>query len=237
MNERVENWKLVGTNIRRARILQGCTQGELALRAGVTPSTVFNAERGRPLIRRSLERICQGLDCSVEHILSRERTHLTPDVDLLVHRSEKAVWTTLSDHRPKVPEDDHARIQNPQERARLGRLRLVPGFVCAATFIMPDGPGPIMLEIYGRFEGSLNPTIYRDCILMCAGGEARVAIADRSVVLGAGDVVGYRSADLQWIEALGDDLPARLTWVGAVRLGKLPTDFGPGVRVRGRREE
>lgn len=229
------DWALIGINVRRARILRGFTQADLAERARVGISTVYHAEQGRPLSRRSFEAICEGLGSLPDHIRARGRRHLTDDLTLLVHRQAEGVWTSQRDLRIKTPDDNLARIQNPEERIRLGRLGLVPQFLCAATFIMPEGPGPLFLELYGRNEGAINQTIYRDCLLMCQEGGLRARVGDEETTLGPGDLLGYRSRDLRWMEPVGDRLPARLLWIGAVRLGKLPSSFGPGVRVRSRR--
>ena len=219
---RIENWDLVGGNIRQTRALRGLTQRQLAERAGVTLSTVYHAESGRPLMRRTLERICGGLDCPLNVLFEPQKRLLADGVEILVHRSEEALWVAAGERRSKVPEDDVSRIQSPEERLRLGRLGLVPLFLCYLRFIMPEGPGPVHLELYGRFEEALNQTLYRDSVLMCVEGVAHVHVAGRTVALKSGDALGYQSGDLRWMEPKGTALPTRLTWVGAVRHGRLP---------------
>ena len=227
-------WSIVGENIRRARFLQNLTQGQLAKRAGLAVATVHHAEEGRPLVRRTLEKICGSLDCSVDHITSRQRTHLTDDADLLIHRVEDGVWNAIGDRRTKVPDDDLERIQAPEERARLGKLGLVPLFNCAFTFILPEGPGTIRFELYGTHEDAINAMIYHDCVLLCDDGEAEITVRGNATLLRKGDAAGFRSADLERMVAKPESF-ARLTWIGANRVGRLPKE-DEHERIRTRRE-
>lgn len=215
------DWSVVGENIRRARFLQNLTQGELAALSELAVATIHHAEEGRPLVPRTLEKICASLNCGIDHIISRQRTHLTDAVDLLVHRAEEGVWNALGDRRAKIPDDNLERIQSPEERTRLGSLGLVTMFTYALTFILPEGPGTLHLELYGANEGTINEKIYRECVLLCEGGEAELTVVGRSVRLREGDAAAFRTAELVRLSA-SPERPARLTWIGSGRLGKLP---------------
>lgn len=229
------DWKLIGNNIRHVRTASGFTQKDLAQRAGVTLSTIYHAECGRPLMRQTLEKICQGCDTSLEGLLNIQRDRLSEDVRLLVDPCLKTPWNVLVELRSKVPKDDTERIQSPEERMRLGRLGFVACFVRSTTFIMPEGPGLLQLELYGSMDGSLNESLYRDCLLSCTSGTVRLEVAGQSGTLTAGGIAGFRSADLQRLDPVGDEMPVRLTWIGAVRIGKVAQAAGAKTRVRPRR--
>lgn len=229
------DWKLIGENIRHVRTSSGFTQRELARRAGVTLSTIYHAECGRPLMRQTLEKICHGCDTSIEGILKIQRERLTDNIALLIDPLVETPWNVLVELRSKVPSDDRERIQSPEERMRLGKLGFVACFVRSTSFVMPEGPGLLQLELYGSMEGSLNESLYRHCLLSCTSGTVRLEVGGESGTLTAGGIAGFRSADLQRLDPVGDELPVRLTWIGAVRIGKVPHASAGKTRVRPRR--
>ena len=231
------DWSLIGRNVRQARIIRGHSQEDLAQGSGVSVKTVYQVERGVPISQRSLSKLCAFVDLSLDSVRVRNTRVLSEDVDGLVYRRSAAFWMAGVEKRAKVPEDSLQRVQRPEERLRLGRLGLVPMFVSSTTFIMPEGPGVVMIELYGRFEEAFNAIIYRDCLLACVQGRARARIGETTMELDEGDIVGYRSKNMRWMEpAEGSALPVRLTWTGAVRIGTPPGEVKPGARVRRRRK-
>lgn len=230
------DWNLIGYNVRQGRIMRGYSQEEFATNAGVALSTVYHAEKGMPISRRSLSKICAALDESFDSIRTRKRRLLTNDIDYLLYQGGSSPWTGDLDSRKNVPDDNFQRVQDPQERMRLGRLGLVKVFLSTTNFVMPQGPGLTFIELFDRIDEPINSVIYRDCLITCTAGAARLSINGKVVELGVGDYIGYRSKELDWIEPItpngSEDLPACLTWIGAVRVGRLPEDISASDRVR-----
>jgi len=234
------DWARIGRNIRQARIIRGHSQEEFAAMAKLSITTLFHIEKGRPISRTSLIKVSAALQESLDSLKLRNRVALADEADCRIFRRSQGLWTVELETRAKVPEDDLRRIQDPSERLRLGRLGLVIGFFCTTNFIMPDGPGVVFIELYRRLQDQFNAIIYRDCLLTCTRGRARVGIGDTVVEMDEGDVVGYHSKDLTWMEPaepVGQDgLPTILTWTGAVRLGGRPIADTSNKRVRRRKK-
>lgn len=219
------DWEAIGKGIHRLRILRGESQEKLARLAGIGVSTIYHAEQGQPIRRASLLRICEAFDVPIEELL-RPKQSLSREKGFLVHRHPESIWIVAVDLRKSIPSDDFARIQNAEERLRLGRLELVAAFCTTSSFIMPNGPGLTFIELFHRFEGGINEGIYREGILRCDAGSVRLGLAGQIVELGAGDMVGYYSEDLKWAEPATPvgptGFPVLLTWTGAVRYGNAP---------------
>ena len=199
------------------------SQIELAERAGVSLSTVYHIESGRSTRASSIRKVCEiGLDTAPEDLVqTREKQASDP---YLLYQASSAIWREEQDRRRAIPDDSFTLIQDPAERRRLGRLGLVGSFMNNPNIVMPDGPGTVFLEIYGRREGAVNAGVYRDSKLYCQSGGVRCAVGEHRVELRAGDMIGYTTADLRWIEPLElpvpNEEPSRLLWMGAVRIGK-----------------
>ena len=229
-------WPVVSQNVRRMRIVQGLSQEELARRSGLAVSTVYHLERGAQVSRRTLLKVCAGLQETFDSLRTRNQSVLTDRRDLVLFRREEAIWVAFGERRPKVTEDDVLRIQEPEERLRLGRLGFVSAFGYLTNFIMPEGPGQVSFELYDRFTEAFNAPIYRDCLINGLEGRARLMFGETIVEIGPRDVVGFRSKDLVWMEPVeGEELPVRLMWTGAVRLGSPVREVGKAERVKRRK--
>lgn len=235
------DWAQVGRNVRQARIIRGHSQEDFARKAGLSVSTLYHVEQGLAINYRSFLKICSAFETSVDSMTRRTQNILTESDDFLALRREDRLWTVEVESRSRVPEDDLSRIQQPEERLRLGRLGLVNVFFCTTNFIMPEGPGLVYLELYRRFTDPFNSIIYRDCLLTSIQGTARLMIGETVTEVRQGDVIGYRSKDLVWMEPLEsvgkDDLPVILTWTGAVRVGSPPMEDYTNKRVRKRKRQ
>lgn len=232
----ITDWDLAARQVRGLRMIQGYSQDDLAQRSGLAPKTVYRLERGMPTSRRSLVKICEALEVFPEQLCAVPLQSQVTKPVYGVHRREENVWIILGpDLRVKVPQDNFERTQRREERLRLGRQGLVAAFAATMSFMMPDGPGILTIEMYRRVEGPLNSTLYRECVLSCTRGRVRVGVGDDVIELDEGEALGYRSTDLRWMEPLApveDGLPTMLTWTGAVRVGNLPGDFRKGERVK-----
>lgn len=221
-------------------MLLGHSQEDLARKSGLAPKTIYRLERGLSVSRRSLLKACDALDVVPAQLQVPYPPTAAP-CGYSVHRNGSHVWFTFGmDKRGKTTVDDFERIQTPEERLRLGRLGLVTAFGSALEFIMPEGPGILVMEVYGRIEGNVNGTLYRECVYACGQGRLRIGVLDEVVELGKGDALGCRSADVRWIEPAApighQGSPTMLTWTGAVRVGNAPREVGPGERVKRRRK-
>lgn len=214
---------LLGDRVRTFREMLGLTQAELAEVAGIAVRTIRNVEAGRSIRRSTITKICEGLDvppASLEESVDAAVGSTYP----LLYRSSKAEWHAWIDSRKAVPQDNRQRLQDPGERRRLGKLGLVTLFFNNPYLIMPDGPGTIFIEVFGHYEGAINEIYYRDCKIYCQRGTVRCQILESIVELGPGDVAGFRSADLRWLEPAHElrdsELPPLLLWIGAVPVSK-----------------
>ena len=229
-------------NVRRLRMMQGKGQEDLARLSGVSPKTIYRLESGVPTSRRSLLKVCAALEVSLAMLHETPAPPVAGDGDYDVHRGSAAVWYAMGpDRRTQIPRDDFERIQDPEERRRQGWLGIMSNFASTLGFVMPEGPGRVMIELYARWEGTINDTVYRECLLVVERGTVRVGVLDDVVELSDGDVLGYRSKDLRWLEPtlpVGSvELPAILTWTGAVRLGSVVQEKAKRRRAERRADE
>lgn len=227
--------------IQRGRLMQRLTQSELARRAGVTVTTIYRAEKGLPVRESSFRKVCEALNIKFDEFLKMKPVFDASREPYIHHRGTESYWYAPVDHRRMVPEDDQALVQDPRERLRLGRVGLVPAFVCYPGFVMPEGPGATLVELYGRYEHAFNPFTYRDGVLYGQRGTSRLGIRDDVLELAEGDMIGYASADLRWIEPaqpLGPEgQPSLAFWFGAVRLGRIVAPPGKRTIIRTARPE
>jgi len=223
------DWQAIGEGIRRLRSLRGESQERLARLAGVGVSTVYHAERGKPIRQGSLLKICAVFDVPFEELLRPKQVALSPDVGVVVHRNAANIWIVAVDLRKNVPADDFTRIQNAEERLRLGRLGMVAAFCTTPSFIMPNGPGLTFVELFHRFEGGVNEGLYRECTIRCDQGGLRLCITGKVIELEVGDLVAYFAKDMEWAEPITPTgptgLPVLFTWSGAVRIGSPPPKY------------
>lgn len=221
--------------IQDIRLIQRMTQTELAQRAGVAVTTVYRAEQGLPVRQSSLQKIAAAVDVKFDQFLRSGPLLHREDLSYVHHRAEEAVWYAPVDHRRILPEDNDRLVQSPAERKRLGILGLTPIFVCYPNLLMPEGPGATLIELYGRYNRPFNPTIYRECLVYGQRGRARLQVLDDVVELAEGDIAGFVSKNLRWIEPAEpspSDDPPLVLWVGAVRLGKVAVPTGKRTIVR-----
>jgi len=228
---------LIAFNVRCLRMAHAQTQAELATVAGVDKATVHRLECGHRVHRRSLEKICGGLGESVDFVNSVLPYGLPEDRrKLFIHRQAENNWFASGDRRTRIPADSQARVQQPEERLRLGRQGLVRSFQ-AYMVVMPNSPGTSQFEIFERSWVSPNPT-YEDAILLILRGEVIFRAADQVVLLGLGDSIGYSTdeeATVEPVHAIGpSDLPPLLLAITANRRGHVPIEFKDRKRMRTR---
>lgn len=228
----------LGKRIRSFRLLLGLTQEEVAERAGVSIKTLFQVEAGKSSRRSTVLKVCRGLGTDLEEFLVPYPELKSGEDDIVVHRGAESAWHAPIDLRKNIPEDNFTLIQNPLERRRLGRLGLTPLFVYHPNIMMAEGPGTTFIELYGRYEGSMNMHIYREALIHCQRGGVRVGIKDRFIDLVAGDTVGFTNEHLRslqsTVDAASEEAPTQLIWIGGVRVGKvvLPESASNGLPVR-----
>lgn len=226
--------KLVGENVRITRMMLHVSQEELALLSGLGLRTVRRIENGIPTSRSTLNKVCKGLDVTLHQLTVSPTNVVGSQMEYGVHRRAENVWyypNTVA--RPKIPSDEAERIQNPDERIRLGKLGLVPMFACSSSFIMPEGPGVLQMELFGRLEEVFNAEVYRMAVVYCLRGHLEVSLRQGDIALGEGDILGYETNDMRWMQpAAGQELPVAILWIGAIRVGSIPQTAGQRVKRR-----
>jgi transcriptional regulator with XRE-family HTH domain len=225
-NEQLLDRQMIGENIRFMRHVKGLTQTELAVLSGVTKVTIYYAETGKPVRRQTLKKIADAFDIGFDEMLSTEvmRHMISKKNPQVFHAAEDAAWYRLIDLRKNIPPDNQEKIQDSLERSRLGHLGLVPYFWSHLSFIMPEGPGMIMIEFYGAHAFPKN-LMYADWIAYCVQGELRVEMCGKTYEMKKGDALGYMTEALsvEPLHPLGpNDPPAIMMWVGANRMGRFP---------------
>jgi transcriptional regulator with XRE-family HTH domain len=213
------------------------TQAELAKRAGIDPATVHRLEAGKRVHLRSLEKICGEFHVPLELMTSvlPYGTPLEP-ATMFIHRQANLTWYAHGDNRKAIPKDSQARIQNEEERLRLGRSGMVDWFQ-AYTFAMPSGPGMAVTELFRATQWGPSPT-YRDCVTYCVRGEITLQLRGQTLHLKAGDGAGYSADEITIVGPaipVGmKDLPPLVWHITANRVGQLPIEFNRRKRMRTR---
>ncbi len=220
------DWSLVGENIRWWRHATSVTQSELTARSGLTAMTIYNAEKGRPVSTRTLKKIAVALEIPVSELCLDQRLAQNRDQGYFLHRAETTVWWPLGVKRQTGRAEPIYSEIDAAERRRVAILGFVAGFVHSTQFVMPEGPGINYIELYGKLEEAINQTLYKDAILLCQEGEVIATIKGSPVLLANGDAIGFSTKHLTSLEPsprmTPADLPVRLLWVGANRLGNVP---------------
>lgn len=219
------DWTLIAENVLMMRQMQKMTQVQLAERAGLAVATLNNAERGHRLSLRTLKKIASGLNMDLSGLCYDRRPVPEGDRAFVLHRASDKIWSTLGDKRPHVPPEDRS-IRDPVEQRRIASVGFVAGFMHTTSFVMPDGPGVVFIDLYRIHEGNINETVYKDALLYCVEGHAIVGVQNESVVLSEGDVIGICPKDIKFMapgpQMTPQTLPVRLMWIGGNRLGKVP---------------
>lgn len=228
--------KIIGRNLRATRLMREVSQEELAQVTGISVKTISRIETGKGTTWSTLGKICRAFCLTPSQFLAMPGSAIGVNVDYGVHRRADEMW--VYPHTPrktKMPEDEFLRVQDPEERRRLGTLGIIPLFVNRMEFLMPAGPGMIEAELYSRLGGAFNSRFYRGGVVMCVGGSLRIGIAGQVVDLEEGDMMGHDPRFAEWMEPSPnmseDELPVRLLWLGGARIGRMPKEFFSGKRV------
>lgn len=218
---------VVARNIRTMRATQGLTRRELAERAGITEVTLYHAENGKPLRRSTLKRIAEALNHNLDELTSKRSPILTKHGDFVVHRGQEAIWYGGIDSSRPSPTDRFEHIQESQERSRLGRNGLVPMFYSTPNFVMAEGPGVTLLELFHDYTG-FNSRLYEHAIVYCLRGRVRISLdgLEEPTLLEQWDAFGYNN-DVEMTFGPAEpvnvgELPPLVMWIGAVRKGRAP---------------
>jgi len=210
---------LIAKNIRRTRSIQGISQTELAKRAGVDLASVWRVEKGIKVRIGTVKKIALGLDVILEDLLL-DKCEPDPALHFAIHRAEKAKWYAGLDRRQRIPEDQEDLCQLKAERQRLGKLGLVPWFMCPPLIIPENGPGVVLLEVYEANFERFNAGFYEDGALYVLQGAATVTVAENIVEIGEGDWVAFKTKELSRMAVTPPHEMALLMWIGATRTSK-----------------
>jgi len=229
------DFDLIAYNVRCMRMARNMTQAEMAQKAGIDHATLHRLETGHRVRLTTLEKVAIVLKESVE-FMNAVLPYGMPGQrhQLFIHRNAELNWFTVGDKRKRVPNDNQARIQDREERLRLGRSKVVE-FFQAYLFAMPAGPAISFSEIYERVKLGPNPS-YEDCICHCVSGQVVVTVLGQEIHLGQGDAVGFSGAEPSFVEPahpIGpQDHPPVIMNITANRIGNVPVEFWRGKRAR-----
>lgn len=217
------DWSLVSENIRTWRQAENMTQTQLATQAGLAEMTILTAEKGVPVSMRTLRKIALALDLDLLELCVDRRSMPVKVRPYAMHRSANRAWIAMGAGQPVGRSQRIRSDAGEAERRRLASLGFATAFMHSTEFVMPAGPGMVFMELFARFDGALNAPLYEDAILYCVEGDASVGISGDVVSMSAGDAMGYVTERLEYIEpAPEQELPIRLIWIGANRVGKIP---------------
>lgn len=228
--------KIIGRGLRATRLMREVSQEELAKVTGISVKTISRIETGKGATWNTLDKICRAFCITPAQFLAMPGHAIGINSDYGVHRREDALWVyPLTPRKTKVPEDEFLRVQDAQERRRLGILGIIPMFVNRMEFLMPAGPGMTEAELYSRLSGAFNSRFYRGGIVTCMHGTLRMGIAGEVVEIEEGDMLGHDPRFMEWMEPspnmTEDQLPVRLLWLGGARIGRMPKEMFSGKRV------
>jgi transcriptional regulator with XRE-family HTH domain len=210
---------LIASNVRRARLNQALSQSELAERAGIDLASVYRVEKGVSTRTATIKKIAKGLDIMFEDLLIKKSVP-DPTLHFAVHRAAVAKWYAAEDRRHRVPLDQEELCQDEAERIRLGRLGLVPLFMCPPTIIPDNGPGIVLLELYEEIVEPFNAAFYEDGAIYVLRGAVSVTIVDVASELAEGDWIAFKTKDLTRMAVLSPHEAAKVLWIGATRVAK-----------------
>ncbi|RYG41106.1 helix-turn-helix domain-containing protein [bacterium] len=203
------DWEKVAVNVRLGRRLQRLTRVDLAKLAKIDVSTLFRVEHGRSIRNGSLHRIANAMDIPVEWFFV-DRREENPK-SYFLHQAAREKWFPLGEKRAIQQGENFERLQDPDERRRLGTVGLVGAFVT-------PGVGSTRIEVYGKFEEPFNDETHERACLCVLQGCVVVSIEGDEISLSEGDQVNYRCETLRGVEFRpipeGRNGPAVLLWTG-----------------------
>ena len=208
-----EGRAVFGENVRTERSLRGWSIERLAKLADLATDTVFRIEKGQPSTRRTRIQVCKALQSSYARMLMKPKT---AGVGYAIHRRTEDWWVVHWAYRSKSPADDESdRIQQAQERRRLGNLGFVSHFVQMLNCRLPKGKLVAgVLEIYG--EGARSKYLAGEVFAYVLEGAVRVVIGEDDFILDQGEAATIQCslADFYFASTSADGgEPARLLYV------------------------
>jgi len=199
---------VLGDRLRRARSRQGRSIRELADAAGLSKSSIVRLEQGGGTYPLTIVKVCAALGL---HVARLRDADTAGDDRLAVHRAEDDRWYDMTDFG-SGPLGAVDRPLTAEERGALVKkgLTTVPLVVLKSRL----GDGRLMsnvMEIYGRSEPRSHPG---EEFVYVIDGSATITIGERSVTIGTGESVVFRSAESHTYEpAAGSAPPARVLTV------------------------
>jgi hypothetical protein len=182
---------IFGENVRGERSLRGWSIERLATLAEVAIDTVFRIEKGLPSTKRSRLRVCKALQSSYKRMTMKARVS---GPGYAIHRQDDDWWVVhWAKRTTRSTEEEEERIQNAEERHRLGSLHFVNHFVQMLNCRLPRGKLVAgVLELFG--EGSPSKYLAGEVFIYVLSGAARVVIGDDEFVLREGEAATIQCA-------------------------------------------
>lgn len=202
-----------GENVRTERSLRGWSIERLAKLADLATDTVFRIEKGHPTTKRTRIQVCKALQSSYARMLMKPKT---AGMGYAIHRRPEDWWVVHWGHRSNRPADDESdRIQEAQERRRLGGLGFVSHFVQMLNCRLPKGKLVAgVLEIFG--EGARSKYLAGEVFAYVLEGAVKVVIGEEHFILEQGEAATIQCslADFYFAPTTGEARhPAKLLYV------------------------
>lgn len=199
--------QVLARNVQRSREGLGWTRTRFCEEAGISPQTLARVERGggcSPAVERKIATaigtvvgrlwVPQSLPRIAVRTREDDRWYFAGHADgERYHRAQG-----LLDADAPLRFDPDA-IQDPAERARMGRAGLVVGFVRVATAHLRAGSViASLIEAYGRIESEIPEG--RLMLFHVVRGAVRFSVGGQSNALRAGDLLHAEMAAPTWME-------------------------------------
>lgn len=212
-----EDWITFGSRLRQIRVRAGISIREAAVKANVDKNTILRLETGKPVRKKTMQRICDSYG-----VLSATDLHATTGAESGVGfasaRAGSGTWFRMklvADHEPSLVSTS-GEIQQPEERHRLGALGFASQFLKKVPCQLADGQlKAAILEVYGKSGYAAQAS--GEAFVYCFQGTVRFIIGEEQCILEQGDFLVFDRTIRHMHEAIGNPKhgPALLLYVQA----------------------
>lgn len=191
--------RMVGDRLRRARLGHHFSVRQMAALAGLSKTSVVQAEAGRTSRRSTYEKLGAALHLRMDSLLSITQSTSDP---FSVHRQSDDVWYRLA-HFSEGPMHD----QTPQGREKAARNGSTP-FCLLSSRLHGGAIKPNILEVYRQSEKRSHPG---EEFAFVMSGRALLEIGESVIELSEGESVTFWSGEPHsYGPAPGSSLPVRI---------------------------
>ena len=190
---------MVGDRLRRARLRNQMSVRQMAEKAGLSKTSIVQAEAGRTSRVSTYEKMSQALGLRFDVLCLTTQSSEQP---FSVHREGDEMWYGIGDFsRGGLPD------QSPEGRRKSAESGTQPFCIIAAR-LHGGHLQPTMLELYGKTTPRSHPG---EEFVLVMSGTAILRIGEEDVVLKEGESVNFWSGEPHsYGPAEGSELPVRI---------------------------